>query len=144
MKDFSWWLNTFIGGIDEKLGGKDRETVFEQCGKVCFQSCNITDAISDIKKKTNSTGELLAELNKAGIGGGNLKIEGDAVSGVYEKCYCPYRNALGESISPEFCNCTRGWAKSLLELILDKPVEVELVQSIGKGDPVCRFEAKLG
>jgi predicted hydrocarbon binding protein len=144
MQDFAWWLNTFIGEAGEKLGGKDKESIIEKCGRVCFQSCNITGAISDIKKKTNDMGEMLAELNKAGIGGGNLKIEGDTISGVYEKCYCPYRNALGESITPEFCNCTRGWAKSLLEQILDRPVEVELLQSIGKGDPVCKFAAKLG
>lgn len=144
MQDFAWWLNTFIGEAGEKLGGKDKESIIEKCGRVCFQSCDITGAISDIKKKTNDMGEMLAELNKAGIGGGNLKIEGDTISGVYEKCYCPYRNALGESITPEFCNCTRGWAKSLFELILDRPVEVELEQSIGKGDPVCKFAAKLG
>lgn len=143
MQDFAWWLNTLFGGIDEKLGGKNKETVLEKCGRVCFQSCNITGAISDIKRKTGNIDELLTELNKAGIGGGNLKIEGNAISGVYEKCYCPYRNALGDSISPDFCNCTRGWAKSLLELVLGKPVEVELIQSIGRGDPVCRFSARL-
>lgn len=143
MKDFAWWLNTLFSGMDEKMGRKEKEGAFEKCGRACFQSCGLTDSITDLKSKTSDVGELLAELNKAGIGGGNLKLEGGKISGVYEKCYCPYRNALGESISPNFCNCTKGWAKSLLENILDKPVEVELVQSIGRGDKVCRFEARL-
>lgn len=143
MKEFTWWMNTLINGISEKDNKNDNESIIEKCGKACFQGCNITEAIIECKRNTNNIDDLLSELNKTGIGGGNLKIEDNTITGVYEKCYCTYRNALGDGISPEFCNCTKGWAKSFFEIVLDRPVEVELIQAIGRGDKVCKFAVKL-
>ena len=139
--DFTCGLNTLINTIDERY--KDyKENPLENVGSM-FQRGAFSEVINEYKRNTNNIDELLIELNNAGIGGGNLKIEDNIISGTYVKCYCPYRHALGDSISPGYCNCTKGWAKIIFEIILDRPVEVELVQAISRGDEVCKFVAKL-
>lgn len=143
MDNFKWWLSELVNGMDESITEEAKKKVFQKCGKACFSSCNITETIKECMKNTDNIESLLNELNKIGIGGGKLKLEGNTISGTYEKCYCPLRNEMGEGISPSFCNCTRGWAKSMFEIILDKEVEVELIQAIGRGDKVCKFVTYL-
>ena len=47
------------------------------------------------------------------------------------------------NISSTFCYCGAGWYKSLWEGVLDKPVQVELLQSVIKGDNCCEFAVHL-
>ncbi len=56
-------------------------------------------------------------------------------------CYCTViRNYLEEGIIPHsFCNCSAGWERQIWEGILKKPVKVDVVKSIVKGDNTCLF-----
>lgn len=68
--------------------------------------------------------------------------------GVYTKrkhcCHCPLvRNHLGEGISPTFCYCGSGWYRQQWEGILGKPVKVEILKSLLKGDDICQFAIHL-
>jgi hypothetical protein len=58
-------------------------------------------------------------------------------------CFCPIiRNELDNT--PEiFCNCAAGWPKQLWEGILEKPLKVEVVRSLTKGDDACEFAIHL-
>jgi len=64
-------------------------------------------------------------------------------------CHCPrVREILSnfkstENISPSYCYCGAGFYKSIWEEILQKPVEVELLESVLKGDDVCKFAVHL-
>lgn len=80
-------------------------------------------------------------LNEHRIGGGNMTVDGDAVCAVYEKCYCPIREA-GLIVAPYFCNCTSGFTKEIFETLFDVPFDVELVTAIGRGDKECRLIAR--
>ena len=55
-------------------------------------------------------------------------------------CHCPWIKASiseQEKVTPLFCYCATGWDKQLWEGILDKPVKVEVVKSLLKGDECC-------
>ena len=55
-------------------------------------------------------------------------------------CHCPrVRDALkaGVTISPTYCYCGAGFYKGIWEEILQEPVEVEVLESVLKGDQVC-------
>ena len=41
--------------------------------------------------------------------------------------------------SPTFCLCSRGWVKAVFTEALGERVDVDLVQSIGRGDECCKF-----
>jgi hypothetical protein len=65
----------------------------------------------------------------------------------YYYCHCPWvKEALADSsrpISPAFCNCSAGYYKAYWEIVLDQPVNVEVLGSILNGDPVCTFAVHL-
>jgi predicted hydrocarbon binding protein len=61
-------------------------------------------------------------------------------------CHCPrVRDVLRtqDSISTTYCYCGAGFYKGIWEEILGEPVEVELLQSVLKGDDVCQIAIEL-
>ncbi|MBN1261625.1 MAG: GyrI-like domain-containing protein [Anaerolineae bacterium] len=59
-------------------------------------------------------------------------------------CYCPLvRDHLDEGMPALFCYCGAGWFRQQWESALGKPVAVEIVTSVLKGDDVCRFAIRL-
>ena len=61
-------------------------------------------------------------------------------------CHCPrVRDALrlSLSISPTYCYCGGGFYKGIWEEILQRSVEVELLESVLQGDEVCKFAIHL-
>jgi hypothetical protein len=61
-------------------------------------------------------------------------------------CHCPrVREILksSETISPTYCYCGAGFYKGIWEEILQKPVEVEVLESVLQGDEVCKIAITL-
>ena len=61
-------------------------------------------------------------------------------------CHCPrIRDALLSSvaISATYCYCGAGFYKGIWEEILQQPVKVELLETVLKGDEVCKFAVYL-
>ena len=65
----------------------------------------------------------------------------------YFTCHCPLaRSAIREEepqISSMFCYCSSGYEKFHFDVIFGEPVEVELLESVLKGDSRCRFANKI-
>jgi effector-binding domain-containing protein len=62
------------------------------------------------------------------------------------RCHCPFvREAIrkGEKISPTFCGCASGWFVRFWEGVIKKPVYVEVLASVLRGDDSCRFAIHL-
>jgi predicted hydrocarbon binding protein len=61
-------------------------------------------------------------------------------------CHCPrIRDVLktSETISATYCYCGAGFYKGIWEEILQEPVEVEVLESVLKGDKVCKIAIHL-
>lgn len=61
-------------------------------------------------------------------------------------CHCPrVRDAVksGIKISSTYCYCGAGFYRGIWEYILQKPVTVEVLQSVLDGDDVCRIAIHL-
>ena len=61
-------------------------------------------------------------------------------------CQCPrIRDVLktSETISTTYCYCGAGFYKGIWEEILQKPVEVEVLESVLQGDEVCKIAVYL-
>jgi effector-binding domain-containing protein len=55
-------------------------------------------------------------------------------------CFCPIiRNHLEEDVPPEFCYCGSGWYRKQWEDATQKPVSIEIVKSLVKGDDRCQY-----
>ncbi|MHA2366533.1 MAG: hypothetical protein ACXAC7_21435 [Candidatus Hodarchaeales archaeon] len=65
----------------------------------------------------------------------------------YYFCHNPWiREALldkNQPVSPIICHSSGGYYKNYWEAVLDHPVKVELLESVIKGDKVCKFALHL-
>ncbi len=67
-------------------------------------------------------------------------MKGNKVYAKFKQCYCQIGVKEAEGpISKTYCRCSLGWMKSLFKTLLDKPVEVELIESIVSGGKTCQF-----
>ena len=60
----------------------------------------------------------------------------------YYACHCAWvREAIksGLKISPNFCYCSAGYHKRPWEIIFAQPVKADVMETVLKGDLVCRF-----
>ena len=73
--------------------------------------------------------------------------ESDPVKKRYYACHCPFaREAIlngGPEIPENWCYCSGGFVKRPYEVLLGRPLKVTLLQSVLRGDPVCRFAIHL-
>jgi hypothetical protein len=55
----------------------------------------------------------------------------------YYYCHCPWvRESLRAGdvrVSPTFCHCSAGFTKKYWEVVLDQPLEAEIVESVLQG-----------
>ncbi len=59
-------------------------------------------------------------------------------------CYCPLvRDHIDQGMPANFCYCGAGWFRQQWETAIGKPVTVEIVKSVLKGDDVCQFAVHL-
>lgn len=69
--------------------------------------------------------------------------ETDPVKKRYYACHCPFvREAIlagSPAVSENWCYCSGGFVKYPYEVILGRPLRVNMLQSVLRGDPVCRF-----
>lgn len=61
-------------------------------------------------------------------------------------CHCPRVRdvvATSQTISPTYCYCGAGFYRGIWEEILQKPVEVEVLETVLAGDEACRIAIHL-
>lgn len=139
MKHSHKWIATLLAGLDEEVDTGIKVAVLERCGRTCITH-------SMVKKAKSCRAEAKDEaefLDRLGRDWKHLQREGDEVFVVYPRCYCPLVKDFPGKLSASWCNCSRGWVKELFEKALDRPIDVELLQSIRQGDPVCKFRVHL-
>jgi len=115
-----------------------RIKVMENCGRRCIGAPAIEKA-KGIRRNTKNLAELIDGLNKQHIGGGRLKLENNRINVEYGKCYCGMVSKTKERFSSTYCNCSRGYLLELFEQIFEKPVKVDLAESVIQGAKSCKF-----
>ena len=133
------WIKTAVSRLEKLVGNRKARKIMASCGRKC---CGITTRKKAKKliQESNSLEEFIGNLNNAGIGGGRLQLKGNTVTGGYDHCYCGQVKRTKEPFpTTTYCNCSVGRYKQLFETALDKPVKVEITQSIISGSESCEF-----
>jgi len=136
------WIKKLVDHMDCLLDEEIRARVMGDCGRQCISAKVVSDAV-DAYAASQSIDEFLSKLNEMQMNGGNLKRDGDTILVRYEKCYCGIVNQIEEPMSLTYCNCSRGWNKVFFESVLQKKVEVKLVESVIHGASQCLFEVRI-
>ncbi len=65
----------------------------------------------------------------------------------YYYCHCPWvRESIRTGdveVSPTFCNCSSAFHKKTWEVIFGQPLRADVVETVLRGDPWCRFAIHL-
>jgi len=132
------WISSLMENLDRHLDEDTRIKLMESCGRSCARHESIRMAEScrgDVESLVSRLGKIIGEQNAT--------VKGDTVHLQYDKCYCPLVAKGPEILSDTWCNCSRGWVLEMFETAAEKSVKVELLQSIKRGDPCCRFVVRL-
>jgi predicted hydrocarbon binding protein len=133
------WVETLLGSLDAEADESSRARIMESYGRACALHYGDIEKARVIRHSAKDVDELVERLNQQILWCGSWVRDGDTITSVCERCGCPLVREGLVKLSPTFCICSRGWVKAVFETALERPVEVDLEQAIGRGDPVCRF-----
>lgn len=139
----SEWVTALLSGVDELLDDPMKEQLLESCGRACARHYGAIEMAQSIAESTAQIDERLERANQGIPWCGKWVREDDSIYAVCESCGCPLVREGLVTLSPAFCDCSRGYVKAVFEVILGGSVIVELAQSIGRGDPVCRYVVRF-
>ena len=112
----------------------------------------ITDAVVEYVRRTPTCGPGIREgsvvrVTKIPYQADRYLGEEDAARRRYFACHCMWaRESILHpevTVSPLLCLCSAGFEKQYWDAVLDQPVEVDVVRSALRGDPVCEFAVHL-
>ncbi len=133
------WINTVLSEIG-KLDSKTGKEILYNCGKECsksFRRFQDAEKTRNEVKDKNNIDELFNTFREKYYNTTRLYKEGNVIYLEYEQCYCPMVQE-GMVNNPFLCNCTIGYTKGVYETLFGKTVEVNLLQSVLRGDEICK------
>lgn len=142
-------LNAILEAL-ERESPDVRARVMTACGEECARlPCPPRWEVSytkawKISQKTSSLSERVDLLNQEVPWCGEWSVTDTVVSSECDSCGCLLVQDQLVSPSQVWCACSLGWIKAIFEALLQCPVHVELVSSIGRGDAVCKYLVRIG
>lgn len=153
-RDMAQWVKAAIDRLDAEVDEQTVVRIMESCGRNCSEKNHSVIKTYLLKRnKFNSVDEFIdAEVQNPMLGT-KLERDGDTLYHVYTpksfspplRCYCALFNELPieEKVSSTYCTCSKAFVKKIWEAVLEKPVEVELQESVISGGKTCRFKITM-
>jgi len=149
-KKLAKWIKGAMERMDALVDEKTRIEVMESCGHNCaLVHKNIITKAKGRRKKYKGIDEFLKAEQRTKIPGSRLVRRGNVLYQFYTpssfarpvRCYCGLLRGLpaDEMISPTYCHCAKGFVKSYWEGVLERPLKVDLIQSVVTGAKECKF-----
>jgi len=142
------WVKRFFDAVDGTLDKETRKKLMMANGKACYLAW-----IADTKQTIKSvTLERFRKWITDKVKDGSYRIDGNAIYFRYVSaaetgqasaegaCLCPLVESKPAGLSSTYCQCSVGYVKAMHELLLNRPVEVELVDSVLMGGKRCQFK----
>lgn len=136
----------FPGGMVNRLAD-----IYQRAREETQDSLNAVDAVIEFIRNDPGWGEKSLYRDGHVIYTSKLPADPEGykqAKTVAEKrtayCYCPLvRTNLERGMPATFCYCGAGWFRQQWETATGKPVKVELLKTILKGDDSCQFAVHL-
>jgi len=153
-KELAEWVKGAMERMDALVDKKTRIKVMENCGHNCaLVHKNIIVKTKGRRKKFKSVEGFLKAEQRNKLPGSRLVRRGDVLYQFYTpssfarpvRCYCGLLRGLpaNETISSTYCHCAKGFIKSVWEGVLERPLKVDLIQSVVTGAKECKFAIYL-
>jgi hypothetical protein len=140
--------------LDRAVDKKTRTRIMEECGYACAEANHETiDQVVARRKKYGSLEEFLEAEKARLLPGMRLEPKRKTLYQYYtpqsfrypRRCFCSLLAALppGETVSPTYCQCSKGFVEKMWERVLGKPVKVEVLETAVSGARDCKFRISL-
>jgi hypothetical protein len=143
------WTVRFFDVLDANLDEPTRNKIMMANGKACLLASQ-----KEAKRQPRTTPLTLEDFAKRvkEKESSDYRVEENVLYFQYtaaaetglpspgNHCLCPMVESKPAGLSPTFCLCSLGYVKEMHEQMFMKPVEVELLSSVLRGDPSCKFK----
>jgi len=133
------YIRTLMENMEKHLDEKTRTNLMEDCGRACAHRGPLFAQAQKYKGDVRGFVQDMAKL----VGKENAVLDGDTVRWSYPRCYCELVAEGPERLPGTYCFCSVGWVLEMFETVAQKPVRVELLQSVKRGASSCKFLVKL-
>jgi predicted hydrocarbon binding protein len=133
------WVKNLVASMDAHLDEETRIRLMESCGRACARAGPARVA----KGCQGNLDEWLATLARWYGGEEYVRRDEDVVEVTCARCLCDLVKDGPARLPDTYCYCSRGWMKETFEAVVEKPVDVALVESIKRGGQRCRFTIRL-
>jgi hypothetical protein len=142
------WVTRFMEVLDENLDQETRRKIMMANGKKCYRGW-IADTGQQIRQVTL---ERFTEWVKNNIKDDSIRVDGNIIYFQFNsaaetglpseegQCLCTLVETKPKGLSGTYCDCSVGYVKEWYELLLARPVEVELTESVLRGGKRCKFK----
>ncbi|MFX1431358.1 MAG: DUF6144 family protein [Promethearchaeota archaeon] len=130
-------INSIVNGI-EKLSIEKKRKIMEKSGEACAIAGSYEIA-KKISGETTSIEEIIEKTNNQIPWCGQWNLNGNIISSKCNECGCPLVRNKIVNLNRTFCYCSLGWVKIIFKTLLKRPVQVEMLKSIGAGDNICEY-----
>jgi hypothetical protein len=145
------WVKRFMNIMDAELDQATRTRLLRIQGRVCFESGHGSAPAE--KPKPGDLNQFLEALRKWG-GEEMVHREGDVIHFQYLGnptglrvadgwCLCPVVERGPEGLSGTYCECSVGYVTEMFRRHSDRPLKVELLESLKRGGKGCKFRIEL-
>jgi len=153
-KKISQWVKNALQKLDAMVDEKTRVRIMQNCGYNCARKNHkvIGRAVAR-RKKFGSVDEFLDAEQQKPMKGTKLARKGNILYQFYTpqaftrpmRCYCGLFRELPkeDAVSITYCNCSKGFVEKYWEAVLERPVEVDILQSAISGATECKFAIHL-
>lgn len=135
------WLTDLFAAMESELDQETKVKLMAACGRGCFNRFSFKGDIA--REGKGDVDKLLAAYKK------NFEVwrEGHLVHVRYgaevKRCFCPAAGYHPRQRHDMHCECTRATHQAIFETALERPVKVEIVESVRRGGVTCHFIAHL-
>lgn len=131
------WLSDLLDTMEQELDEDTCIKLIEGCGKGCFRRHKFK---TDIAEQGKGDKKKLIEAMKSTF---EVWEEGDKVHVRFgEKspgCYCPVLRNRPLKENDIHCNCTKATQQAIFETAMGRPIKVDILESVRRGDLTCHF-----
>jgi predicted hydrocarbon binding protein len=152
-RQIAGWIKEAMERLDKAADKKTRSRVMEECGRSCAEASETIQRAVAKRKKYKSLDEFLEAEKRKLLPGMRLEREGKVLYQYYMpwafsrsmRCFCSLLSGLPaeETVSPTYCQCSRGFALKMWESLLGRPVKVDVVATAVSGAKECKFKISL-
>jgi hypothetical protein len=134
------WIEVLLKESSKFADNKGIE-LLHQCGGACSEASLLIEGALKIRNEYQpheDIDKLFKTFKTQYYNTSRLTKKGNRINLVFEECTCPL---VKEGVRNSFlCNCTIGYSKKIFETLFGRTVRANLLESILKGDSICKQE----